>query len=103
MKKNLLQELVVDRAGLVWAYQFHDATTTELSHADDLGERLSQHLIDPAGKLVYNGAIDDKRSANPEDVKTSRNLLAAALDELRAGKPVSNAVNVPYGCTIKYK
>jgi len=28
MKKNLLQELVVDRAGLVWAYQFHHATAT---------------------------------------------------------------------------
>jgi peroxiredoxin len=69
------------------------------------GAKVTPHMyvIDPAGKLVYNGAIDDKRSANPEDVKTSRNLLAAALDELRAGKPVSNAVNVPYGCTIKYK
>jgi zinc transporter len=53
MRKNLLQELVVDRAGLVWAYQFHDATTTELSHNDDLGERLSQHLADPAGKLLW--------------------------------------------------
>jgi Mg2+ and Co2+ transporter CorA len=53
MKKSLLQELVVDRAGLVWAYQFHDATTTELSHEDDLGERLSQHLVDPAGKLLW--------------------------------------------------
>ena len=69
------------------------------------GAKVTPHMyvIDPAGKLVYNGAIDDKRSANPDDVKTSRNLVAAALDELRAGKPVSNPVNVPYGCTIKYK
>ena len=69
------------------------------------GARVTPHMfvIDPTGKLVYNGAIDDKRSANPDDVKTSRNLVAAALEDLRAGRPISNPVNVPYGCTIKYK
>jgi zinc transporter len=44
---------MVGRAGLVWAYQFHDATNTELSHDDDLGERLSQHLGDAEGKLLW--------------------------------------------------
>ncbi len=29
--------------------------------------------------------------------------LVAALEDMRAGRPVANAVNVPYGCTIKYK
>lgn len=69
------------------------------------GAKVTPHMyvIDPTGKLVYNGAIDDKRSANPDDVKTSRNLVVAALEDLRAGRPVSNPVNVPYGCTIKYK
>ena len=69
------------------------------------GAKVTPHMyiIDPAGKLVYNGAIDDKRSANPDDVKTSRNLVAAALEDLRAGRPIGNPVNVPYGCTIKYK
>ncbi|MGI9152478.1 MAG: redoxin domain-containing protein [Rubrivivax sp.] len=69
------------------------------------GAKVTPHMyiIDPTGKVVYNGAIDDKRSANPDDVKTARNLVAEALEELRAGKPISNPVNVPYGCTIKYK
>ena len=69
------------------------------------GAKVTPHMyvIDPTGKVVYNGAIDDKRSANPDDVKTSRNLLVAALEDMRAGRPVANAVNVPYGCTIKYK
>jgi len=69
------------------------------------GAKVTPHMyvIDPTGKLVYNGAVDDKRSANPDDVKTSRNLVAAALEDLRAGRPISNPVNVPYGCTIKYK
>ena len=69
------------------------------------GAKTTPHMyiIDPTGKLVYNGAIDDKRSTNPEDVKTSKNYVAAALDELKAGKPVSVASTTPYGCTVKYR
>ena len=69
------------------------------------GAKTTPHMyiIDPSGKLVYNGAIDDKRSTNPEDVKTSKNYVAAALDELKAGKPVSVASTSPYGCTVKYR
>jgi hypothetical protein len=61
------------------------------------------YIIDGTGKVVYNGAIDDKRSTNPEDVKTSKNYVAMALDEMKAGKPVTVASTAPYGCTIKYK
>ena len=69
------------------------------------GAKTTPHMyiIDPQGKVVYNGAIDDKRSTNPEDVKTSKNYVSAALDELKAGKPVTVASTAPYGCTIKYK
>jgi peroxiredoxin len=69
------------------------------------GARTTPHMyiIDPQGKLVYNGAIDDKRSSNPEDVKTSKNYVAAALDELKAGKPVSVASTNPYGCSVHYR
>lgn len=69
------------------------------------GAKVTPHLyiIDPMGKVVYNGAIDDKRTANVDDVKTAKNFVVAAMDELKAGKPVSNASNAPYGCTIKYK
>jgi alkyl hydroperoxide reductase subunit AhpC len=59
-------------------------------------------VIDPAGKIVYAGAIDDKRSANPADVKTAKNFVRAALDETLAGKPVSVASTAPYGCSVKY-
>jgi hypothetical protein len=69
------------------------------------GAKVTPHMyvIDPQGKVVYNGAIDDKRSTNPDDVKTSRNYVSAALDELKAGKPVSTASTTPYGCTVKYR
>ena len=37
-----------------------------------------------------------------DDVKTARNYVAAALDEVIAGKPVSTSSTTPYGCSIKY-
>ena len=69
------------------------------------GAKVTPHMyiIDPSGKVVYNGAIDDKRSTNVADVKTAKNYVVAALDELKAGKPVSTASTAPYGCTIKYR
>lgn len=60
------------------------------------------YVIDPNGVLVYAGAIDDKRSANPADVKTANNYVVQAFAELRAGKPVSASSTQAYGCTIKY-
>jgi peroxiredoxin len=59
-------------------------------------------VIDPAGKIVYNGAIDDKRSARESDHKTANNYVRAALNEAVAGKPVTVASTTPYGCSIKY-
>lgn len=82
-------------------YLMDEAGTVGLAY----GAKVTPHMyvIDPQGKVVYNGAIDDKRSTNPEDVKTSRNYVAAALDELKAGKPVSTASTTPYGCSIHYR
>ena len=59
-------------------------------------------VIDPSGKVIYDGAIDDKRSTNPADVKTANNYVRAALTEATAGKPVTVASTTPYGCTMKY-
>ena len=59
-------------------------------------------VISPEGKVLYNGAIDDKRSSNPADAKTANNYVRAALTEAKAGKPVTVASTTPYGCTVKY-
>jgi peroxiredoxin len=68
------------------------------------GAKVTPHMyvIDPKGTLVYAGAIDDKRSANPADVKTATNHVTAALNELASGKAVTTAATTAYGCTIKY-
>ncbi|MBX3644077.1 MAG: thioredoxin family protein [Rubrivivax sp.] len=68
------------------------------------GARTTPHMyvIDPKGMLVYAGGIDDKRSANADDVRTAKNFVRAALGESLAGKAVSTPTAPPYGCSIKY-
>ena len=60
------------------------------------------YVIDAKGVLVYHGAIDDKKSTNPGDIAGAKNYVAAALDEVLAGKPVSTSKTDPYGCGVKY-
>lgn len=68
------------------------------------GAKTTPHMfvIDPAGKLVYAGGIDDKRSADPADIPGAKNFVKAALAESLAGKSVSTATATPYGCSVKY-
>ncbi len=68
------------------------------------GARTTPHMyiIDPEGKLVYMGGIDDKPSFNERDIPGARNYVAVALDELLAGRTVSENETRPYGCSVKY-
>lgn len=59
-------------------------------------------VINPEGVLIYAGAIDDKKSTDPDDVATAKNLVAQALNEALDGKPVSEATSKAYGCSVKY-
>jgi peroxiredoxin len=69
------------------------------------GAKTTPHMyiINPAGMVVYAGAIDDKAGTKAEEVKTAKNYVVTALDDLKAGKPVANASTQPYGCSVKYK
>jgi hypothetical protein len=60
------------------------------------------YLIDASGKLVYQGGIDDKPTADKADIAGARNHVLAALSEVKAGKPVSVPETRPYGCSVKY-
>jgi len=60
-------------------------------------------VIDPTGKLIYQGAIDDKPTPDQEDLKGADNYLNDALNASMAGKPIAVAVTRPYGCSVKYK
>ena len=74
----------------------------KVGRAYDARTTPHMYIVNPEGKFVYVGAIDDKRSANPADVKTAKNFVRTALNEALAGKPVSTASTTPYGCTVKY-
>lgn len=60
-------------------------------------------VINPSGKIIYEGAIDSKASPNPADIPSSTNYVKVALDESMSGKSVSTTSTRPYGCSVKYK
>jgi peroxiredoxin len=82
-------------------YPVLDDHMGEVGHA--YGAKTTPHMfvIDPSGKLVYEGGIDD----DPGGSKGSGalNFVDRALDELIAGKAVSTPESKPYGCSVKYK
>ena len=84
---GLSQHILVDQDGTVG--HLYGAQTTP-----------HMFVIDAAGTIVYAGAIDD----DPRGDKGAgaRNYVAAALDEVLAGKAVTTSETKPYGCSVKY-
>jgi hypothetical protein len=60
-------------------------------------------VIDPSGKLIYDGAIDDHATTDTADVKVSKNYVSTALTEAMAGQKVTTSSTRPYGCSVKYQ
>jgi peroxiredoxin len=59
-------------------------------------------VIDPTGKVIYQGAIDNKPTTDQEDLKGADNYLNDALNASMSGKPVAVTTTRPYGCSVKY-
>jgi peroxiredoxin len=76
--------------------------TGAIGHLYDARTTPHIFVIDPAGKIVYQGAIDDKPTPDPASLKTADNYLNDALNAAMAGKPVAIAVTKPYGCAVHY-
>jgi len=100
----------VDGKGANQDMQEHNAapTATLLDPKGEVGRlygaKTTPHMfvINPQGQLIYNGAIDDKSSADPADIPAAKNYVTQALTEALAGKPVSQPTTPPYGCSVKY-
>jgi hypothetical protein len=60
-------------------------------------------VIDPGGKLVYMGAIDNEPRNAGADPARAQNYVRDALGALAENKQISTSVTQPYGCSIKYK
>jgi hypothetical protein len=59
-------------------------------------------VIDPTGKLIYQGALDNKPTTDQADLKGADNYLNDALNASMSGKPVAVQSTRPYGCSVKY-
>jgi hypothetical protein len=60
------------------------------------------YIIDATGTLVYKGGIDSIPSADISDIAKAKQYVRVGLDEVLAGKPVSDSSTRPYGCSLKY-
>jgi len=92
--------LIVEKAAHPTAYLFDpDGSAGHL-----YGAKTTPHIyiVDPQGKLIYQGAIDSIRSTAVEDIDKAVNYISLALNEAQAGKPISHPVTKAYGCSIKY-
>jgi len=60
------------------------------------------YIIDAKGTLVYKGGIDSIPSSSASDVPKATQYVRVALDQVLAGKQVTDASTRAYGCTLKY-
>ena len=74
----------------------------QVGHA--YGAQTTPHMfvINPEGKLIYQGAIDSIASTNPEDIPKADNYVRLALDQAMAGQAVATPSTKSYGCSVKY-
>ena len=68
------------------------------------GARTTPHMfiINVDGEVVYQGAIDSIRDADPASISSATNYVMDALSALEAGKSISETRTRPYGCSVKY-
>ncbi len=90
--------------------EMHAAPTAVLLDPDGKVGRLynakttpQMFVIDPQGKVVYAGAIDDKPTPDPDDIRGADNYVTDALTAAMAGKPIATPYTRSYGCSVKYR
>lgn len=73
-----------------------------IGHEYDAKTTPDMYVIDPSGKLIYAGAIDNKPTTDTADVKDATNYVSAALKQAMAGQAIAVSYTRPYGCSVKY-
>ena len=78
--------------------------TGEIGKAYGATNTPNMFVIDPAGTVVYAGAIDNSPDGEGQSPAggTLINHVDAALADLAAGRPVATPLTRPYGCSVKY-
>jgi len=75
----------------------------QLGHLYDAKTTPQMIVINPAGTMIYDGAIDNRPTTSVSDIPGAKNYLSQALAEATDGKPVSTPTTRPYGCSVKYR
>ena len=90
--------------------KMHAAPTAALLDRDGKVGRLynakttpDMYVIDPQGKLIYSGAIDNRPTPDVGDIQGADNYVSDALSAAMSGKPVANSYTRAYGCSVKYR
>jgi peroxiredoxin len=76
--------------------------TGAMGRAFDAKTTPHMFVFDAAGKLTYQGAIDDNRGRGEDTVAGARNYVREALSAMRAGQTPAVQVTQAYGCSVKY-
>jgi len=74
----------------------------EIGRAYEAKTTPHMYVINGAGTLAYQGAIDSKRSAKVADIATATNYVSAALTAVASGEVPDVTSSTPYGCSVKY-
>jgi peroxiredoxin len=104
------QGYMTDAQENTYLQQMHAAPTAVLMDPEGKLGRMynakttpEMYVIDAQGKLIYEGAIDDRPTPDVSDIKGADNYLNDALTEAMAGKPVVQSYTRAYGCSVKYR
>jgi peroxiredoxin len=87
-KNSVAYPVLYDESGQVG--KAYDAKTTP-----------HMFIIDPQGKIAYNGAIDDDPSGGKAAAQRA-NYVDGGLRAEKAGQDPDPATTKPYGCSVKY-
>jgi len=92
-----------------WKRKVHSHATAVLIDSDGRLARAYEakttphmFIIDPTGRLVYMGGIDNRPFTDPKSLEGADNYVADALADLKAHRPIAHPVTRPYGCSVKY-
>lgn len=88
-RKTASSAIVLDPDGIV-GKSYEAKTTPHL------------YVINPEGQLIYQGAIDDQPSSEPETIQGAKNYADQALEQATQSQPVTDSSTKSYGCSIKY-
>lgn len=87
--RSFASDILIDKDGKVG--QLYSAKTTP-----------HMFIIDQAGTLIYQGAIDDQPDTDLKSISIAKNYISKALEEVLEGKRISNPTTKSYGCSVKY-